>query len=133
MTESNFPGGSGFGTSDVTNLRYDPVTGRLTWEYTFDLDYNSDRGGYGLNLYASVRAIASAGGFASADFGSTFRLTGVTNADGSAVAGGVTFDSGFVIAAAPDPTSATPAPPGLLAVAVGGIGLGLLRRRRGFC
>lgn len=77
----------------------------VQWSKTFDLSYNPTIGGYRLNLYAAARALGSFGGAATTNFGSTIRLTNVTRTDGSALPGGVTFDSGYTIQAVPEPSS----------------------------
>jgi len=120
------PGTDYFVGSNTSMLTWDPSTGSASWDAHFILPYNAGLGGFQLNLFASAQT-HSVGADTVADFGHTFRLTGVTLADGSPVGRSVTFDSRFD----PNPTGtvATPAPSSLLVMGLG-LGFGAWLRRR---
>lgn len=92
------------------------------WLADFYLPYDEEAGGYVLNFLASNRNEMSLGDRDSSDshFAETFRLSSVTNADGSALGGPITFDSGYTLQAVPEPS-------GLVLAGVGACALGALR------
>jgi len=105
------------------------VNGAVRWDAYFNLTYDPTLGGYQVNLYAGSRALAEGGSAAQADFSHTIRLTEVTAADGSALPGAVTFDSGFSLNSS---VQSVPAPPGSVLAGVGVVmllGRSWLRRR----
>jgi hypothetical protein len=73
-------------------------------ETSFLAPYDSSLGGYILNAYASAGNYSFQGA-GDADFSHTIRLSSVTLADGSSLAGGLTFDSGFQLQSVPEPSS----------------------------
>jgi hypothetical protein len=93
------------------------------WTKTFELQYNPSLGGYSFNLYAWAQAFAAFGSESVANFANTITITAVTNTDGSAIAGGFAFDSGFTIQAVPEPAS-------VAMLGVGVVGVLVLARRR---
>ncbi len=100
--------------------------GAVSWDASFDLWYNPELGGYDMAFYASLLAESFDGGRTDADFGSTIRLTALTNVDGSPLDGTVSFDSGFQLGNTGSPV---PEPASAVLFAIGGVGLILGRRR----
>ncbi|WP_165247143.1 PEP-CTERM sorting domain-containing protein [Paludisphaera soli] len=118
------PGNSAFNVINARGFSYDPGGGAVSFMADFQLPYAPLLGGYSMNLLFSTFTRASFDADAIADFGSTFRLTDVTLADGSSVANAVTFDSGFRVAAVPEPSA-------VVMLAIGGVAmLGRGRARR---
>jgi hypothetical protein len=89
------------------------------------LVHDPDLGGYRFALLAKLTADVN-GGTAVADFLHTLRIVDVTSADGSPVAGPITFDSGFTL----NNMNAVPEPASLALWASGLFALVLRRRKR---
>jgi hypothetical protein len=110
----------------LNNFQFDPTDGSISWETVLYVPYNGN-GGYNLSLQAMADAVGYGGGSGTAGFGNTIWLTEVTLADGSALTGPVTFDSGFMLTPNVSPV---PAPGGMVLAAVGGASLLGYRWRR---
>jgi hypothetical protein len=88
---------------------------------SFEVAYSEADGGYFMSFLASAFTLISGPGNGHADFGHTVRLVGVTHADGSAITGPITFDSGFELNAVPEPSSLTLAGIGAASLALIGL------------
>ena len=106
--------GNIFATSNTNHLSYSATSGNIVWDASFLVSYDPTYGGYHFNLYASDYTRAITFTDVTADFSNTFQLTAVTQADGSALTGPITFDSGFQLQSVPEPSSLVCAGTGLM-------------------
>lgn len=124
---SNFPSENSYlGPSGITTDLQSFPDGSVTWDASYELWYDPELGGYEMSFYASLFATSFDGGRTDADFGSTIRLTALTDDDGSPLEGTVTFDSGFSLGNTPNPV---PEPGTMSLFAMGVLGVILQCRR----
>ena len=100
------------------------VTGAFGWQQTLFAPYMAEIGGYNLNMAVISYSSAYQNGSAGIDAWNTITLDSVKFVDGTEISGPVVFDSGFSIAAVPEPSS-------LLLLCSGSLTYAIFRRRKG--